>query len=88
MELPQKALLEFIVKALVSKENEVSIMHTKDEMGDLLTLHVAHQDMGKVIGKEGSISKAIRTILRVSSLKTNPNSRVNLKIAEPDHTDL
>lgn len=87
-EHPQKSLLEVIVKALVSKIDEVSIIHTVDDLGDLLTLRVAKEDMGKVIGREGAISKAIRTVLKAASLKSDPNSRVNLKIVEPHHEDL
>jgi predicted RNA-binding protein YlqC (UPF0109 family) len=50
-------------------------------MGVLLTLEVNKNDMGKIIGREGSTAKAIRTLLRVFGMKNN--SRLNLKINEP-----
>lgn len=74
--------LDFVVKALVDKPENVKINRTVDEMGVLLTLEVAADDMGKVIGRQGNTAKAIRTLLRVVGMKNN--SRVNLKINEPE----
>lgn len=74
--------LEYIVKSLVDSPDAVKITRTVDEMGVLLTLEVGAQDMGKVIGKQGNTAKAIRTLLRVVGMKNN--SRVNLKINEPE----
>jgi uncharacterized protein len=75
------AFLEYVVKALVDNPEAVEITRTVDEMGVLLTLTVAAEDMGKIIGKEGNIAKAIRTLLRVVGMKHN--ARVNLKVNEP-----
>jgi predicted RNA-binding protein YlqC (UPF0109 family) len=74
--------LDFVVKALVDKPEAVKIVRTVDEMGVLLTLEVGAEDMGKVIGRSGNTAKAIRTLLRVVGMKNN--SRVNLKINEPE----
>ncbi len=74
--------LDFVVKALVEKPESVKINRTVDEMGVLLTLEVGAEDMGKVIGRQGNTAKAIRTLLRVVGMKNN--SRVNLKINEPE----
>lgn len=74
--------LEFVVKALVEKPEDVKINRTVDEMGVLMTLDVNKDDMGKIIGREGNTAKAIRTLLRVVGMKNN--SRVNLKINEPE----
>lgn len=74
--------LEFVVKGLVDHQNDVKITRTVDEMGVLLTLEVNALDMGKVIGRSGNTAKAIRTLLRVVGMKNN--SRVNLKINEPE----
>ena len=82
MERETKKLLETIVCSLVENQDEVFVDEITDEMGVLLTLHVAKIDMGKVIGKEGATAKAIRTILRVSGAKEN--ARINIKIAEPN----
>jgi predicted RNA-binding protein YlqC (UPF0109 family) len=75
------AYLDFTIKALVDNPDAVVITRTVDEMGVLLTLTVSPDDMGKIIGKDGNIAKAIRTLLRVVGMKHN--ARVNLKINEP-----
>jgi len=74
--------LEYVVKALVDNQNEVKVVRTVDEMGVLMTLSVSAPDMGKVIGRDGNTAKAIRTLLRTVGMKNN--SRVNLKINEPE----
>lgn len=74
--------LEYVVKGLVDNPNDVKITRTVDEMGVLMTLEVNAADMGKVIGRSGNTAKAIRTLLRVVGMKNN--SRVNLKINEPE----
>ncbi len=51
-------------------------------MGVLLTLKVAPEDMGKIIGRNGQTAKSVRTLLRVIGAKNN--ARVNLKIIEPE----
>lgn len=82
MENSDQAFLEHVVKALVDDPDAVRVERKVDEMGVLLTLHVAQPDMGKLIGRNGSTAKAIRTLLRVVGIKNN--ARVNLKIAEPE----
>ncbi len=74
--------LEYVVKALADKPEDVQIKRTVDEMGVLLTLTVNQDDMGKIIGRSGATAKAIRTILRVVGMKND--ARVNLKIEEPE----
>ncbi|NCS99900.1 KH domain-containing protein [Candidatus Parcubacteria bacterium] len=73
--------LEFVVKSLVEKPDEVVVDRRVDEMGVLMTLSVSPEDMGKIIGRQGNTAKAIRTLLRVIGMKNN--ARVNLKINEP-----
>ena len=53
--------LEYVVKALVDNPDDVAIVRSVDEMGVLLTLTVNAADMGKIIGRDGNIAKAIRT---------------------------
>lgn len=77
-----KEFLEYIVKGLVDNPDKVVIDRTVDEMGVLLTLSVDPADMGKIIGRSGNTAKAIRTLLRIVGMKNN--SRVNLKINEPE----
>lgn len=73
--------LEYVVKSLVDNPDAVVIARSVDEMGVLLTLTVDAADMGKIIGRDGNIAKAIRTLLRVVGMKHN--ARVNLKVNEP-----
>jgi len=74
--------VEQIVKQIVEKPEEVVVERKVDEMGVLITLKVSKDDMGKIIGKGGQTAKAIRVLLRVIGSKNN--SRVNLKIVEPE----
>jgi uncharacterized protein len=80
MELDRE-FLEYVIKALVDNQEAVIVTRSVDEMGVLLTLTVAPEDMGKIIGRDGTIAKALRTLLRVVGMKHN--ARVNLKINEP-----
>jgi len=78
-------VLEYIVRALVSNPDDVKVNSRTDDMGVLLTLDVHPDDMGKIIGRSGNTAKAIRSILRVVGM--SEQSRVNLKINEPEGTD-
>ncbi len=77
-----KDYLEYIVKGLVDKPDDVKVVKTIDDMGVLLTLGVNPEDMGQVIGRQGATAKAMRTLIRVCGMKTQ--ARVNVKISEPD----
>jgi uncharacterized protein len=77
-----KEFLEYVVKSLVDNPAAVKVSRVVDEMGVLLTLDIAPEDMGKVIGRMGNTAKAVRTLLRVVGMKNN--ARVNLKINEPE----
>jgi len=74
--------LEFVVKSIVNNTSDVKVTRTVDEMGVLLNLKVHQEDMGQIIGRQGSTARAIRTILRVIGVKNN--ARINLKIEEPE----
>ncbi|PIR04744.1 MAG: RNA-binding protein [Candidatus Liptonbacteria bacterium CG11_big_fil_rev_8_21_14_0_20_35_14] len=77
-----KDFLEFLVKSIVDNPDDVKIERKVDEMGVLLELHVNQKDMGQVVGRQGATAKAIRSLLRIVGVKNN--SRVNLKIVEPE----
>jgi predicted RNA-binding protein YlqC (UPF0109 family) len=77
-----KDFVEFVVKSIVSQPDKVVVTRTVDDMGVLLTLQVAKEDMGKVIGRSGQTAKSIRILLRVIGSKEN--TRVNMKIVEPE----
>lgn len=78
---PEETVLKVILENVVEFKEDVSIARTTDDMGVLLTLGLAKEDMGKIIGREGNTAKALRTILRVVGMTRN--ARVNLKILEP-----
>lgn len=73
-------LIEYIAKSLVDDPSSVDVTMTENEDSIDITLKVASNDMGKVIGKQGRIAKAIRAILKAVSLKKDV--KVNLEIEE------
>ncbi|MDQ3123082.1 MAG: KH domain-containing protein [bacterium] len=72
--------VEYIVKSLVGKPDEVSIERRIDEKGVLLELTVDPEDLGRVIGKRGATAQSLRTLLR--ALGTKNDARYNLKIID------
>lgn len=79
-------LLDAIVKEIVADQEAVKIERTTDDLGVLLSLQVAPEDMGKLIGRGGNTAKGIRTVLRAAGMKAG--ARVNVKILEPDGSEL
>jgi uncharacterized protein len=75
-----KDLVELIVRQLVSKPDEVQVTETVGEVGTILELRVAKEDVGRVIGKQGRTANAIRVILNAAA--TRKNLRVVLEIVE------
>ena len=76
----EKELVEFVVKSLVDVPEEVSVNVIEGEKSTILQLKVAQEDVGKVIGKQGRIAKAIRTILSASA--TRDGRRATLEILD------
>ncbi len=74
--------LEVIIKSLVDHPGDVKVERHVDEMGVLLSLRIHPEDMGQVIGRQGSTARAIRTLLRIVGIRNH--ARVNLKIEEPE----
>lgn len=64
-------LVEDIAKALVDKPEEVKVTQRQDKDVTIIELHVAEDDMGKVIGKQGRIANAMRSIIKVAAIKNN-----------------
>ena len=64
-----KELVEVIAKALVNNPDEVVVTESVEDGDIYLTLSVDPSDMGKVIGKQGRIAKAIRTVIKVPASK-------------------
>ena len=73
-----KELVEVIAKALVDNPDEVVVTEKQDGKNLIIELHVAQSDMGKVIGKQGRIAKAIRSVVKAASF--NENQRVDVEI--------
>lgn len=71
-------LVEVLAKALVENPDAVQVETVEEDSRIVLKLHVAQEDMGRVIGKQGRIAKAIRTIIK--SAATRENKRVNVDI--------
>ena len=71
-------LVELIAKALVENPDEVVVTQKEDGKNLTIELHVAASDMGKVIGKQGRIAKAIRSVVKAASSKDN--RRVDVEI--------
>lgn len=74
-----KELVEVIAKALVDNPDEVVVSEKQDGKNVTVELHVASTDMGKVIGKQGRIAKAIRTVVKAATV--NDNKRVDVEIS-------
>ena len=73
-----KELVEYIAKSIVNAPDEVVVTEEKTEEGITLKLQVADDDKGRVIGKQGRIAEAIRSLIRVKAAKAG--TRVNLEI--------
>ena len=73
-----KDLVEVIAQALVENPNEVVVTQKEEGKNITVELHVAASDMGKVIGKQGRIAKAIRSVVKAASSKDN--KRVDVEI--------
>lgn len=66
-----KELLETIAKSLVDNPDDVQVNEIVGEQSVILELRVSQDDMGKVIGKQGRIAKAIRTVVKAAAIKEN-----------------
>ena len=75
-----KELLEFLARELVDDPDAVEVTESTGDRGTLLTLRVASDDMGKVIGKAGRTARAIRTVVRAAA--TREGTSVHVDIAD------
>ncbi len=64
-------LVEMIAKALVDYPDQVNVKEVESDQSITVELRVAPEDMGKVIGKQGRIAKAIRTVVKAAAVKEN-----------------
>jgi predicted RNA-binding protein YlqC (UPF0109 family) len=75
-----KELVEYVAKSLVDDPAAVTVTEVEDEEGTVIELQVAEDDMGKVIGRNGSVAKALRTLLKVTAAREG--SSVQLEIID------
>jgi len=73
-----KDLVEYIAKSLVNLPDDVVVTEEEGEEGTVLKLQVADEDKGRIIGKQGRIAQAIRTLIRVKAAKAG--TRASLEI--------
>lgn len=64
-----EALLEHVARKLVEKPDEVRVVRSERDGEVILELHVSQEDLGKVIGRQGRIARALRTLVRASGAK-------------------
>ena len=73
-----KELVEFIAKSIVNSPDDVVVTEENDEQGIILKLQVADEDKGRIIGRQGRVAGAMRTLIRVKAAKQG--TRVSLEI--------
>ena len=77
-----KELIEYIAKSLVDDPSQVRVDEIEGTSSVVLELHVAPEDMGRIIGRKGQVANAMRTLLRVLAAKQG--KRVTLEIVEEE----
>ncbi len=73
-----KELIECIAKSLVKQPDAVTVTLVQKDGSEVYELHVAPEDMGKVIGKQGKIAKAIRTVVKAAAVKENVKVSIDI----------
>lgn len=73
-----KELVEVIAKALVDYPDQVTVTETENDKSIVVELRVAQSDMGKVIGKQGRIAKAIRSVVKAAASKSEKKVIVDI----------
>jgi uncharacterized protein len=73
-----KELVEYIVKALVDSPSDVAVTETAGENVTIIEVKVGPEDIGKVIGKEGRIANALRTVAKAAAAKANKKITVEI----------
>jgi uncharacterized protein len=73
-----KDLVEYIAKSIVNVPDSVKVTEEQDEQGIILKLSVADEDKGRVIGKQGRIAEAMRTLIRVKAAKKGTKATLEI----------
>jgi hypothetical protein len=75
-------LVKYVLDQIIDNKDEMYINRTEDEMGTLLTICVAEDEMGKIIGKKGRFIQALRTITKILGSKLG--KKIHLKVIHPN----
>jgi uncharacterized protein len=73
-----KELVEYVARSLVDEPDQVKVTEVEDDEGTVIELHVAEDDMGKVIGRNGSVAKALRTLLKVTAAREGTSVQLEI----------
>jgi len=73
-----KELVEYIAKSIVKAPEDVKVTEEANDKGVVVRLEVAAEDKGRVIGKQGRVAEAMRTLLRVAAAKENTRARLEI----------
>jgi len=76
----EEKLIQYIAENLVNHPEEVTVSRNEDGRSVVLELHVAQDDMGRVIGKDGRVANAMRSLLRAVSNQNTRRQRIILEI--------
>jgi hypothetical protein len=71
-------LVEYLARGLVDKPDEVRVERVERNGATVLELHVAQDDLGKVIGRQGRVARALRTIIRASGARSNERTLLEI----------
>ena len=73
-----EALVEYIVKELVNEKDQVNVTRVERDDAIVIEVRVNQEDMGKIIGKQGKIARAIRTVVKAASSKEDKKVIVDI----------
>ncbi|HEX6329759.1 MAG TPA: KH domain-containing protein [Actinomycetota bacterium] len=76
-----REVLEYVAREIVDDPDAVEVTETEDDRGVLLTLRVAQDDMGKVIGRGGRTARSIRTVMKAAAMRAGVH-HVHVEIAD------
>jgi predicted RNA-binding protein YlqC (UPF0109 family) len=71
-------LLEYLAKSLVDKPDEVRVVRSERDGTVVLELHVAADEVGKIIGRQGRVARALRTVVRASAARTGERAMLEI----------
>ncbi len=74
-----RELIEYMAKELVDQPDQVRVKESGDRQNTVVYLHVAAEDMGRVIGKSGRIASAMRILLRVAAIRQGKRASLEIK---------